>query len=145
MKTRTPEVEDILIRGKEYLQKIRDSNALINDSRITAKLDQMERVVAAIFHEVDVNPKQADKLGVFMNYYLPTTEKLLETYIDIEEKIEKGATLRGTLVKISGSLDNINAAFETLLEQFYKEQALDVASEVSAMEVIMKQEGLGAY
>ena len=59
----------------------------------------MESVVSMIFHEVDVNPNNADKLGMFMNYYLPTTEKLLEAYIDIidiDEKKVKGKSLEKT-------------------------------------------------
>ena len=43
---------------------------------------------------------------------------------------------------IENSLDTINAAFERILERFYQEQELIIASEITAMEVIMKQDGL---
>lgn len=142
MKTRTKETEELLSLGEEYIGKIRDSNDIIKDKDVTGKLDRMESVISAIFHEVDVNPAQAAKLGVFINYYLPTTEKLLTTYIDIEEKQVKGKNLQKTQRDIRNALDSINNAFEALLERFYEEQEIDVASEISAMEIIMKQEGL---
>lgn len=144
MKSRAPEVEDILVRGKEYIRKIHDSNDLIKDRGITEKLNRMEQVVSAIFHEVDVNPGQASKLGMLMSYYLPTTEKLLESYIEIDEKRVKGNALKAAQDKISRSLDTLNRVFEALLERFYKEQATDVAGDIFAMEIIMKQEGLEA-
>ena len=142
MKDRTPETEELLQQGQEYVEKIRDCNDIIKDKEISKKLDRMERVVATIFHEVDVNPAQATKLGVFMNYYLPTTEKLLEAYMDLDEKGVKGKSTEKTQAEISEALDSINEAFEGLLGRFYQEQERDVTSEIYAMEVIMKQEGL---
>lgn len=142
MKIRTKETEELLAQGEEYIGKIRDSNDIIKDREVSAKLDQMERVVSAIFHEVDINPAQANKLGVFVNYYLPTTEKLLESYMEIDEKQVKGKSLQKTQRDITQALDSINNAFESLLERFYEEQELDVASDISAMGIIMKQEGL---
>ena len=101
----------------------------------------MESVVSMIFHEVDVNPEQADKLGLFLNYYLPTTEKLLEAYIDLDEKEIKGNSLQKAQKEIELSLDTINDSFEKLLDKFYQEKELDIASDITAMEVIIKQEG----
>ena len=102
----------------------------------------MESVVSMIFHEVDVNPNNADKLGMFMNYYLPTTEKLLEAYIDIDEKKVKGKSLEKTKKDIEGAIDKIIDSFEGLLDKFYQEKELDIATDISAMEVLMKQDGL---
>ena len=77
MKERTKEMQAIMDQGQGYIDKIHESNDIIKDKMISQKLDRMENVVSMIFHEVDVNPQNADKLGMFMNYYLPTTEKLL--------------------------------------------------------------------
>jgi formaldehyde-activating enzyme involved in methanogenesis len=142
MKGRTKEISKIMEMGQEYIDKIHDSNEIIKDKVISQKLDRMENVVSMIFHEVDVNPKQADKLGLFLNYYLPTTEKLLEAYIDIDEKGVKGETLDKTKLNIEKSLDTINSSFEGILDRFYQEQDIDIASDISAMEIMMKQEGL---
>ena len=142
MKERSKEMENILSKGQQYVAKIHESNDIIKDKVISKKLDRMEKVVSMIFHEVDINPKQADKLGMFMNYYLPTTEKLLEAYIEIDEKQIKGKTLEKTKKDIESALDKIIDSFEGLLDKFYQEQDLDISSDISAMEIIMKQEGL---
>lgn len=142
LKKRTPETEKLLEQGQEYIDKIRDCNDIIKDKEVSLKLSQMEKVVAAIFHEVDINPNQASKLGLFISYYLPTTEKLLEKYMDIDEKQVKGKSLKKAQKDITDALDSINNAFESLLERFYQEQEIDVAGDISAMEIIMQQEGL---
>ena len=77
-----------------------------------------------------------------MNYYLPTTEKLLEAYIDIDEKKVKGKSLEKTKKDIEGAIDKIIDSFEGLLDKFYQEKELDIATDISAMEVLMKQDGL---
>ncbi len=142
MNERTKEMQDILDRGRGYVDKIHESNDIIKDKVISAKLDRMEKVVSMIFHEVDVNPAQADKLGMFMNYYLPTTEKLLESYIEIDEKQIKGKALEKTKKDIEGAIDKLIDSFEGLLDKFYQEQEMDLSTDILAMEIIMKQEGL---
>lgn len=138
---RSEEIEELLYQGKERIGKIHDYNEIIKDKDVSLKLDRMEKIVAAIFHEVDINPNQAKKLNTFMNYYLPTTEKLLESYIDINEKQVKGDGLQQVQKDIVRALDSINDAYENLLEKFYEEQELDISSDISVMETIMKQKG----
>lgn len=142
MKERTEEINLIIETGTKYIEKIHDSNELIKDKSVSKKLSRMEAIVSMIFHELDVNPSQASSLGVFLNYYLPTTEKLIEAYITIGEKQVSGASLSNTKIEIENSLDTIIAAFENILERMYQEQELDITSDIAAMEIIMKQEGL---
>lgn len=141
-KERTKEMQAIFDQKQLYVDKIHESNDIIKDKIISHKLDRMESVVSIIFHEVNVNPQHADKLGMFMNYYLPTTEKLLEAYIEINEKQVKGKTLEKTKKDIEGAIDKIIDSFEGLLDKFYQEKELDIATDISAMEILMKQDGL---
>lgn len=141
-KSRTQEIENIIKIGNDYVDKIHKSNDVIKDKVMSQKLDRMENVVSVIFHEVDLNPEQADKLGLFLDYYLPTTEKLLESYMDIDEKKIERQSLKKTKLDIENAIDTINDTFEGILDKFYKEQELDIASDISSMKIIMKQEGV---
>lgn len=142
MKERTKEIQDILNQGQGYVDKIHESNVIIKDKIISQKLARMENVVSMIFHEVDINPQHAEKLGMFMNYYLPTTEKLLEAYIEIDEKKIKRKSLERTKKDIEGAVDKLIESFEGLLDKFYQEKELDISTDISAMEILMKQDGL---
>lgn len=142
MKERSLEMKQIIETGNNYIQKIRDYNAMIKDKYVTEKLYRIESVVSMIFNEVDSNPQQAHSLGLFLNYYLPTTEKLLEAYITIGEKPITGRSLTKAQKDIEQSLETILKAYEGILERLYSEHEADIASDIVAMEIMMKQEGL---
>lgn len=142
MRERSDEMSKIMDEGKRYLRKIHECNDIINDKRIGKQVDTIEQIVNSIFHEVDINPQYIDKLGLFTNYYLPTTEKLLDTYVSLDEKNVKSKS--GLLAKknIEDSLDMIVKSFENILDKFYKEIEKDVSVDIATMEQLMKLEGL---
>ncbi len=142
MGERSKEIQRILDEGNEYVSRIKESNAVIKDKSVSEKLYRMEEIVSMIFHEVDVNPKQSEKLGLLLSYYLPTTEKLLDSYIELGDSKKGSAPVRRVREEIEKSLDKINNCFEGILEQFYEEKELDIVSDISAMETIMQQENL---
>ncbi len=142
MKGRTNEMNHIMETGRKYIEKLHDSASLIKDKAVSRKVGQMETIVSMIFHEVDVNPAQAHSLGMFLNYYLPTTEKLLEAYISIGEKKVTGKSLAQTKKEIEQSLETIIRAYENILEKMYAEHEMDISSDIAAMEIMMKQDGL---
>ena len=142
LKEWSKETEELLEQGREYIERIRCRGDFIKNKKISKELDRMERVVSVIFHEFDINPVQAKKLGVFMKYYLSTIEKLLGAYIELDEKQFKGKGTEMIQKDVSCALDSINNAFEGLLERFYQEQEHGVTSEIYEIEAIMKHEGL---
>lgn len=142
MRGHNSDTQLILETGKSYIEKIHDSNDLIQDKAVSDKLDRMEKTVTMIFKEVDLHPEQSEKLGMFLNYYLPTTEKLLQNYISIDEKGVNSRTLSKMLRELSGSLDTINLAFERILETLYMEQESDLLSDIETMEAMLSSEGL---
>ena len=77
---------------------------------------------------------------MFLNYYLPTTEKLLNAYIDINEKEIEGTSIKNAKRDIEHAIDMLIVSFEGILNQFYEEQELDIASDISTMELLIKQE-----
>ena len=142
MEERSENIQSILNQGNIYIQAIRDSNAIIKDKEISQKLDKMEQIVTTIFHEVDINPGQAGKLGKFLSYYLPTMDKLLKAYIELGEKNVLGSNARKMRKEIEETLDTLNHAFEGILDKFYQEQELDIMSDIAAMKMMLKQDGL---
>lgn len=119
MEERSENIQSILNQGNIYIQAIRDSNAIIKDKEISQKLDKMEQIITTIFHEVDINPRQAGKLGKFLSYYLPTMDKLLKAYIEPGEKNVIGSNARKMRKEIEETLDTLNHAFEGILDKFY--------------------------
>ena len=138
----TPEARAMLAEGEAYIAKIRLSNEAIPDAEITRKIDQIEHVVRTIFQRVEERPEAANELGQLMDYYLPTTAKLLDAYRDLDSQPIQGQNIQKSKREISGALDALAVAFEKLLDQVFQEMAWDVSSDVAVLRTVLAQEGL---
>lgn len=141
-KSRTEEISQLLETGDRYIQKLQGYVSLVKDKTLSTEIKRMENLVAMIFHEIDVSPSQAQSLGVFLNYYLPTTEKLLDAYVSIEGRKVQVANVAKTRREIETAVSTIIPAFERILEKLYEEQEMDILSDIDAVELSMKQEEL---
>ena len=142
VKSRTKRINQIMESGEQYIKKLNDFRILVKDKAVSRKIDRLSNVVSMIFHEIDVNPGQVNSLGVFLNYYLPTTEKLLDAYVSITEKKILVPNLATAKKEIEDSLNTIINSYEVILEKLYEESEMDITSDIAAMEMVMKKEGL---
>ncbi len=136
------ELKEVLDKGSGYVKLIREVNDDIPGREVSDKLEKMEKIVTKIFETVRENPEQADKLSMFMDYYLPTTAKLIIAYRDMDRKEVQGENIIAAKQEIENTLDMINEAFEKLFDSMFKEQSLDVQTDIDVMRTMMKQQGL---
>lgn len=122
------------------LSAIRRANDRIDDAELSAKIDRLEQVTGRIFKFIEDNPKSADKANTFLKYYLPTTQKLLDSYADFEEAGVSGENLNQAKERIEQTMDNIIAGFEHQLDELYRETAMDIDSDIRVMETMLKRD-----
>lgn len=137
-----PEVQEVIRTGDEFIRKIRQSNDAIPGQEISAKISHMEMLVDKIFDRVEQNPESVTEIRRLMEYYLPTTVKLLKAYEDLDGQPVQGENIITAKREIEKTLDTLNIAFEKLLDSLFKETAWDVASDVSVLNTLLAQEGL---
>ncbi len=137
------DVKGILEEGNEYLNKIRYYNDLIPDTEpMSDKLYTLEATVLSIFKKLKDEPEVAGDLRKFMAYYLPTTEKLLQSYVDLRKQNIDVENIRKSQREIEEATDVINDAFVKFLNQLFEESAWDISSDISVMKTMMKQDSL---
>ncbi len=110
----------------------------------TALLAPISRMVSAgskIFEALEKNPKDSQQVRKFMNYYLPTSVKLLEHYRTMLGA-GTGENIQKSLERIENSLSMIADAFEKQLDRLYADDQLDIYAEISALETMMAADGL---
>ena len=122
------------------LQAIRRANQRIDDPVLSAKIDRLEVVTGQIFKVIQEQPAKKDKAGTFLNYYLPTTQKLLDSYADFEEAGVSGQNLSQAKSRIEETMDNIIAGFEHQLDDLYRDAAMDIDSDIRVMETMLKRD-----
>ncbi len=133
---------EVLKQGHAYLQRVRELNAAIPDEEMTDKLYRLEEIMNRIFEQVEKQPETAQSLRRFMEYYLPTTEKLLKAYVDLNRQPEVGENITKPKQQIEDAMDTINDAFEKLLDSLFEDMAWDVSSDINVMKTMMAQDGL---
>ena len=136
------EQKALLARGEAYIAKIRLSNEAIPGEEISRKIDQIEDVVRIIFKRAAEQPQVIADLGQLMDYYLPTTVKLLDAYRELDAQPIQGDNIVQSKREIEGALDSLATAFEKLLDSIFRDMAWDVSSDVSVLHTVLAQEGL---
>lgn len=136
------ETEKILKEGNEYIRMVHECNEKIPGEEMSAKLSRLEAIVRRIFEQVEKDPDSADDLHKFLDYYLPTTTKLLNAYIDLDRQEIAGENISATKKEIEDTLDTVNEAFVRLLDSLFEDTAWDISSDISVMKTMMAQEGL---
>lgn len=136
------EARKVISAGREYLKEIRESNDRLKGAEVSGKIEKLELVVEKIFNRVEQHPELVDDLGKFMDYYLPTTVKLLKVYEELEAQDVQGENITSSQREIEETLDTINLAFENLLDSFFEKAAWDISSDISVLHNMLAQEGL---
>ncbi len=136
------QVDALLRQSRDDLRKIKDANAGIASSAITQKIGRLEKTGAQILDSVAAKKDRADQVRRFMNYYLPTTSKLLEQYKTLASLGSGGEQIKKAMSSVENSLDMISGAFDKQLDNLYKDEAMDMTSDVSVLETMMAGDGL---
>ena len=122
------------------LRNIRRANDAIADPVLTEKITRLEEITEKIFKAVEEDPKKQGKIDTFLNYYLPTTQKLLDAYAEFESAGVEGENLRQAKERIQSTMDAIVAGFEHQLDELYKADAMDVDSDIRVMETMLNRD-----
>ena len=141
-KNTPPEVQEVLNKGNEFLDKIHRSNDAIPGEEISAKISRMELIVEKIFERAQKHPEIIPDLKKLMNYYLPMTVKLLDAYEEMDQQPVQGENIQASKKEIEDTLDTLNQAFEKLLDSAFQDTAWDVSSDISVLHTLLAQEGL---
>ena len=139
--TGNPEVDKIIDEGREYLKKLRAADDAIPDEALSEDITRMERASADIFRFIADHPEKAPQIRKFMNYYLPTTLKLLNSYQRLSQQSVKGENITSTLFNIAGMMHTVADAFEKQLDALFSEEAMDISADITVFETLLKQEG----
>ena len=140
--TGNPELDKMLKDGRLAVVEMKRLDDNIADPDISADIVRLEQVSQKIFDAVKADPKKLPQIRKFMDYYLPTTLKLLNAYDRMSAQGVSGENIDTTLTKVEGMMRNIVAAFEKQLDSLFGSEALDISTDITVLENMMAREGL---
>ncbi len=134
--------DEMISRGQQLMKQIREENDQIPDIHLTEKINEMDEVMDKIFRAVAEQPGKAPQIRKSMEYYLPTTLKMLSGYRVMDERKLTGSEADKTRKQIHEAMNVVVTAFRRQLDTMYQSDVLDVSTDVEVMETLLKQDGL---
>ena len=139
--------------GNEALDKmLRDGNLAvaemkrlsdsIRDPKLSADIERLTDVCGKIFAQVKADPSRLPQISRFMDYYLPTTLKILNAYDRMGAQGVSGENIDGTMSRVENMMGTIVAAFEKQLDALFGAEAMDISTDITVLENLMQREGL---
>ena len=133
--------DNVILKGQEMLKTIRMENAQIPDQTLTAQMDTLTEKCQQIFRTVSESPSKAPQVRKFMNYYLPTTLKMLANYRTMQQRgvsFQEMAQARETAVR---GMNMVLTACQKQIDNLHKENMLDISTDIDVMEQMLKRDG----
>ena len=127
---------------QEILDELRAVNDAIPDEVMSDKISRLEAVSAKIFEQAKSDPDKLPKMRKFMDYYLPTSLKLLKTYAELDAQNVEGENITESKRRIEQTMDMLVHAFETQLDQLFQDDAMDVSADIDVMRNMLRADGL---
>ena len=126
--------------ARRFAQVLAQEQKLMEDPAAAEELEKMQQTTESICAWLESHPESAPKARRFAEYYIPTTLKLLHTYNDVQG--QKGDNAEAIRRDIGGILHTLNTAYENLYDTLLSDAALDVSSEIAALEGMLASDGL---
>ena len=136
------ELNTMIAEGMECIRKLKDLNDRIPGEIISNKLSRLENLLKDIFNSVREHPEQMHRMHTLMDYYLPTTLKLVEAYEDFDKVSTPGEDIINAKAEIERTLDTINEAFTELLNNLFQDAVFDATTDAQVLKTMLARDGL---
>ena len=137
-----PEIDPIVEEGNKALSEMGRLYMSIKDPEVRVKINEIMRITDKIVQDAIADPSDIPKIKKFMNYYLPTTIKLLNAYDRMDAQGIEGENIDKTMKNINDMLDAAIVAYKKQLDSLFANQALDIETDIAVMNAMLDREGL---
>ena len=135
-------LDKMIADGRKAVSEMKRLDDAIEDEKISADIRRLETVCEKIFDQVKAEPARLPQIRRFMDYYLPTTLKLLNAYDRMDSTGISGDNITGTKERVESIMGTIVTAFEKQLDALFGADAMDISTDISVLETILAREGL---
>ena len=137
-----PEIDPIIQEGNRALSEMGRLYMSIKDTEVRQKINELMRITDKITQDAIADPSDIPQIKKFMNYYLPTTIKLLNAYDRMSAQGIGGENLDKSMKNINEMLDAAIVAYKKRLDSLFENQALDIETDIEVMNTMLAREGL---
>lgn len=140
--TGNPEVDAVVREGKLAMQEMGRLYSSIENPEVKKRIVEIMDISDKIVKNAISDPKDIPNIKRFLNYYLPTTIKLLNAYDRMSVQGIEGENISGTITRIEDMLDTIVVSYKKQLDALFADEALDIETDIKVMDGLLQREGL---
>lgn len=107
-----------------------------------AQMDSILTTVGKIRDALVAEPRDLPVVRRFMNYYLPTTRKLVTKYAFAVSQGADSANITETASAIENALSQIDVSFKHQLDALFADDALDISTDITVLESLLTRDNL---
>ncbi len=131
----------VITTGQDMLNTIKRENAAIPDQELTEQMNNLAVKCEQIFRTVSETPSKAPQVRKFMNYYLPTTLKMLANYRTMQQRgVSYGEMKEARDTTVHG-MNLILTACQKQIDNLHRENMLDISTDIEVLEQMLKRDG----
>ena len=142
VRTGNEALDKMIADGQLAMKEMRRLDDNIKDEVISGQIRKLEELSGKIFEQVKLKPEKLPQIRKFMDYYLPTTLKLLNAYDRMGAQGVSGGNISATMERVENIMGTIVTAFEKQLDALFGAEALDISTDITVLENMMAREGL---
>ena len=139
--TGDPVADNVITKGQEMVQTIMKENAAIPDETLSSQMDTLCEKCEQIFRTVSETPSKAPQVRKFMNYYLPTTLKMLANYRTMQQRGVSYLEMNQARDTTIRGMNMILTACQKQIDNLHKENMLDISTDIDVLEQMLKRDG----
>ena len=133
--------DQVITTGLEMIDTIRKENAVIPDQELTEQMNNLSDRCEQIFRTVSESPAKAPQVRKFMNYYLPTTLKMLANYRTMQQRgVSYGEMKEARETTVHG-MNLILTACQKQIDNLHRDNMLDISTDIDVLEQMLKRDG----
>ena len=133
--------DQVITTGQDMLATIKKENAAIPDQELTEQMNNLSIKCEQIFRTVSETPSKAPQVRKFMNYYLPTTLKMLANYRTMQQRgVSYGEMKEARETTVHG-MNLILTACQKQIDNLHRDNMLDISTDIDVLEQMLKRDG----
>ena len=133
--------DQVITTGQDMLETIKKENAAIPDQELTEQMNNLSVKCEQIFRTVSETPSKAPQVRKFMNYYLPTTLKMLANYRTMQQRgVSYGEMKEARETTVHG-MNLILTACQKQIDNLHRDNMLDISTDIDVLEQMLKRDG----
>ena len=141
-RTGDDKIDTLLADGEKSIAEMQGFSNAITDDSVRKKADELISITDKIFKKLLVEPGVYTQVKRFADFFLPTTVKLLGSYVKFSQSGVEGENITSTIERINTALDTTLVSYRKFFDSLFENQALDIETDISVLDTMLKKEGL---